>query len=146
MPASRRAPRARPCAHLALNGWTDPEIRARDALFAAMIPGDRDAGLPPLASLDLSSFWASLDRSAPPLLRLGLRATVIALAILPLVILRAPRTFLALDDAERDRFLELAAKSPSYLVRQMVLTVKALACMAYTRDPAVRAALSREAP
>lgn len=126
-------------------GWTAPERRLRDALLAAMIPGDPASGLPPLAAIDLTSFWADLDRAAPTLLRLGLRASVWALAILPVVILRAPRTFEALAAREQQRFLKLAAASRFYLVRQIVLTLKTIACLAYMRDPKVRAIVGRGA-
>lgn len=124
-------------------GWTEPERRLRDALFDALLPGDPDSGLPALGSLDLHAFWEDLDRAAPPLLRFGLRAAVLALALLPLFILRVPRTFLGLDAAERQRFLERAATSTSFLVRQVLLTLKTVACLAYLRDPAVRAVVAR---
>ena len=48
-----------------MQGWTEPERALRDALFAAMIPGDPQSGLPPLAALDLGGFWADLGRAAP---------------------------------------------------------------------------------
>jgi hypothetical protein len=124
-----------------MNGWSAPERRCRDALFAAMIPGH--GALPPLAALDLAPFWDELDRAAPLLLRLGLRGIVWALTLLPIFVIGAPRTFLALDPDARARFLARASVSPVYLVRQMVLTLKTLACMAYLRDPAPRLVVDR---
>lgn len=126
--------------------WTPLERRWRDELFAALLPGDEQAGLPPLAALDLAPFWEELAVASPPLLRLGLRAATWALHFLPPVLLRVPRTFDGLSPAERDRFLTLAAGSDLFLLRQMTLTVKTLACMAYLRDPAVRARVDRGAP
>ena len=123
--------------------WTDRERRWRDALFAALIPGDLAQGLPPLAELDLAPFWAELDGAAPPLLQLGLRASTLTLTMLPAAILGVPRPFPALDAAQQDLFLQRAAQSPIFLVRQMVLTLKTLACMAYLRDPRVRAVVDR---
>ena len=102
-----------------------------------MIPGDPASGLPPLGSLDLSPFWEEIGRAAPPLLRLGLRGIVWALTLLPAAY-GHPRPFPALDEAARESVLARAAASRLYLVRQMVLTLKTLACMAYFRDPAVR--------
>lgn len=124
-------------------GWTDPERRLRDALFAALLPGDPESGLPSIAALDLRAFWEDLDRAAPPLLRFGLRGSVWALSLLPIVIVGVPRTFVGLDDEARQRFLDRAAGSGSFLVRQVLLTLKTVACLAYLRDPAVRAITSR---
>ncbi len=123
--------------------WSARERRWRDALFAATIPGDPASGLPPLAAIDLGSFWDELERAAPPLTRFGLRGTVWALTLLPPVVLGVLRFFPALDAADRERFLQRAAASSFYLVRQMVLTIKTLACMAYLRDPGVRALVDR---
>jgi hypothetical protein len=128
-----------------MNGWTEPERAMRDALFAAMIPGDPASGLPPVGEIDLTAFWDELGRAAPLLLRLGLRATVWALAVLPVVVLRVPRTFVGLDEDGRQRFLERAAASGSFLVRQMVLTLKTVACLAYMRDGRVRAVVEGRA-
>jgi hypothetical protein len=122
-----------------VNGWTSTERGLRDALCDAILPGDAESGLPPLSELDLEPFWGELRRAAPPLLGFGLRAIVWALTLLPLLILRVPRTFGDLDAVERQRFLERAAQSSSFLVRQMVLTLKTVACLAYLHDPKVRA-------
>jgi hypothetical protein len=122
-----------------MHGWSLPEREVRDALFAAMIPGDPASGLPPLAEIDLTAFWTELGRAAPLLLRLGLRATVWALAVLPVLVLGVPRSFVGLDDEARQQFLDRAAVSGSFLVRQMLLTLKTVACLAYLRDAKVRA-------
>jgi len=129
-----------------MNGWTEPERDLRDALFAAMLPGDPASGLPPIAEIDLTAFWDDLGRAAPLLLRLGLRATVWALAVLPVVVLRVPRSFAGLDAEARQRFLERAAASGSFLLRQMVLTLKTVACLAYLRDARVRAIVEGRPP
>jgi hypothetical protein len=127
-----------------VNGWTGLERRCRDALFAAMIPGDPASGLPPLGTLDLAPFWEEIGRVAPPLLRFGLRGVVWALTLLPAAYGHA-RPFPALSADARASVLGRAAASPFYLVRQMVLTLKTLACLAYLRDPAVRALVGRPA-
>jgi hypothetical protein len=126
--------------------WTALERRLRDALFAAILPGDPASGLPPLAELDLAPFWRELADAAPPLLRFGLRASTWALTLLPPFLLAVPRPFHALAPPEQERFLERAAASPIFLVRQMVLTLKTLAAMAYLRDPRVRALVDRGDP
>ncbi len=121
--------------------WTAAERRWRDALCAALIPPGR--ALPGIAAVDTAPFWAEWERAAPPLLRFGARVAVWALTFAPLVVVGAPRLFPRLPRAAQERVLARAASSPSYLVRQLVVTLKLLACFAYLRDPSVRAALER---
>lgn len=116
---------------------TRSERRWRDALLAAMIPGAGD--LPPLGELDLAPFWAIVKDTSPPLARFGLRAAVWTLTWLPLFYLGKPLPFHRLRAGDRDRFLLMAAHSRWYLVRQLAATIKVFACLAYLRDPRVRA-------
>lgn len=116
--------------------WSSWERRWRDALLEAMIPGGH--GLPPLTSLELGGFWREYQATAPPLVRFGLRASVWLLTWLPLGKLRP---FHRLPAAARDRWLNRAARSRFYLLRQLVMTVKMIACLAYLTDGDVRAQL-----
>lgn len=111
------------------------ERRWRDALLGAMIPGG--GGWPSVGELDLAPFWTLYAATAPPLVRFGLRAAVLFLTWLPLITRLRP--FHRLPPAARDHFLGRAARSRLYLVRQLVMTVKVVACLAYLRDPRVRA-------
>ncbi len=122
-----------------MKSWLGFERRWRDALFAAMIPRTPEADLPGLDELDLEPFWEVMERQAPAMVRLGLRASVWLLAFSPLFLIGSLRLFPGLDPARRDRVLRRAADSRLYLLRQLVTTVKALACLAYLRDPEVRA-------
>jgi hypothetical protein len=124
--------------------WTGAERRARDALLRAMIPGGH--GCPPLASLDLRSFWQVFGEVAPPFLRFGLRASVWILTIVAPWLIGRVRPFLFLNAADRDRAITAASRSRSYLVRQCALTLKTIACLAYFRDPDVRARFPFELP
>lgn len=120
--------------------WTRAEERWRGALMAAMIPAAPPHG--GLGSVPLEGFWASYQLAAPPLLRFGLRATVVLLTVLaPLLLLGKPHLFPSLSPDNRDRLLERAASSRFYLVRQLVMTLKVLATFAFLRDPATRAAV-----
>ena len=132
-----------------MNRWSARERRWRDALMAALIPvgppndgrpeQDPAGRLPGLAELDTTSFWADLDQAAPPLLRLGLRVAVWALTWMPLVLVGRLCTFPRLSPDAQDQLLSRAAASRWYLLRQLVTLLKALACFAYFREPAVRA-------
>ena len=105
--------------------------RYRNTLVSAL--------LPPLAERDLSAFWQKLDASAPPALKLGLRASVLALSLSPTLLLGRPRTVLGLSGAEREQLLSSAAASRLWPLRQMVTTLKMVACWALFSDATARA-------
>jgi hypothetical protein len=121
--------------------WTRMERRWRDALLGAMIPAR--GALPAASALDLDGFWRLYHETAPPLLRVGLRAAVWALTLLAPFYARWARLFPRLAPVEQDQVLKRAAGSSSYLVRQLAMTIKLLACFAYLRDPRVRAAVEQ---
>jgi len=121
-----------------VTGWTKTERCWRDALLAAFIPANEAAGLPGLGDLDLAGFWVTVEQRAPALLRLGLRVSVWCLTFAPLLLIGSPRLFTGLDAERRDRMIDRAGRSRLYLVRQLVTTLKAVACLAYLRDPGVR--------
>ena len=104
-----------------------------------MIPRHPDGALPGVGDIDAGAFWEEYERSAPDLLRFGFRASVWALTLSPFVLIGVARTFLQLDADQRDRVLQKVSHSRFYLVRQLPLTVKLLACFAYLRDDEVRA-------
>lgn len=118
--------------------WTALEKRWRDSLCVAMIPGVDGSALPGLDDVDTSEFWAEYERSAPPFLRFGFRASVWALTFAPPALLGRPRTFDQLSPEDRDRLLDKVAHCRFYLVRQLPLTIKLMACFAYLRDEHVR--------
>ena len=113
--------------------WSRFELRWRDALLEAMIPGGH--GLPSFGAIELDGFWREYEATAPPLVRFGLRAAVWLLTWLPLGKLTP---FHRLAPPARDRWLNEAARSRFYLVRQLVMTVKMIACLAYMTDAEVR--------
>ena len=79
-----------------------------------------------------------MEGEAPGLVRLGLRVAVWALTFAPLLLLGSLRLFPGLAPDRQDLLLQRAAGSRFYLLRQLVTTIKALACLAYFRDPRVR--------
>ena len=116
--------------------WLGFESRWRDALFGAMIPpsGSR----PGLANIDQTRFWGTLDQSAPPLVALGLRAAVWILTFMPCFMFKYLKPFNRLSADKKDEFISCATRSNWYLVRQLVMTVKAFSAFAYFSDPGVR--------
>lgn len=115
------------------------ERRFRDSLLHALLPGGER--LPGAAAADLDGFFAELDGAAPPLLRLGWRASVFALTLSPLFLLGRLALFPSLDPDAKDELLTLAARSRFYVVRQLVQTLKLLGCLALLRLPQARGAL-----
>ena len=109
-----------------------------EALFASILGTGGDGELPPFASVDPTAFWDRFEAAAAPLVRAGLRPMLYTLTFLPAVSgYGAP--FHALPEDARARFLDDAARSRRYFVRQSLTTLKMLACFAYFDDPAVRA-------
>lgn len=106
------------------------------AVLAAVVPGIEDC--------DLDAFWQEYRRAAPPLLRFGFRASLLALEVLPPVVLRKPALFRQLSPAERDTYLAKIDASPSFALRQIMQAVKLIGCFAYLRDRDVRARLDPE--
>src|SRR5436189_287763 len=73
-----------------------------------------------------------------PMFGLGLRAMITALTFLPIADRRFGKPFYALDREARMRCIEALAEHDRYAVRQMVSTLKIMACFAYYEDERVR--------
>ncbi len=137
-PPPRRARRA--LMHLA--GF---ERRWADALLEAIVPGG-EGGLPAFAEVDRTGFWQAFEQAAPPAIGAGLRAMVYTLTFLPVTDRRFRRPFFALQPEQRAEFIAAAASDRRYPVRQALVTLKTLGCLAYFDDPAVRARFPEGAP
>ena len=116
-------------------GWLPVERQWLEVLLSSLIPGDDD--YPACGALDDPELWSLFATQAPLQLELGLRSSVWVLSWLPVLYLEAPCTLGALPRAQRERLLSWAANSDSYPLRQMMLTLKAMACFLYFRDPQV---------
>ncbi len=125
---------------------TAAERRLREALFAAMLPGDRDAGLPAYADLDLAEFWNHFEHHAPGLLRFGVRASSVLFALEPVLFGFGPRLFTQLTPEERDAFLQKIAERDDVLHRQCVLALKTTICFAYFGEASARNAYDTAPP
>lgn len=115
------------------------ERRWAEALFAAILGPVEDHGLPAFAPIDHDGFYRALATAPGPLFGPGLRAMVLALTFAPVVDPRFRRPFYALDAEARLRCIAALASHRTHVVRQMVATLKILACFAYYEDPRVRA-------
>ncbi|MBW1880539.1 MAG: hypothetical protein JRI25_03980 [Deltaproteobacteria bacterium] len=118
--------------------WLPMEQRWRDCLLAAVLPPDPATGRAGIGDLDLREFWEQLQRVAPPLIQLGLRAAVWVLTWSPVFLLGRLRSFGGLSPEERDTLLVRAAGSRWYLLRQLADLLKLMACFAYFRHQSIR--------
>jgi hypothetical protein len=92
---------------------------------------------------DRERFWRVLAERGPSTLGLGLRLAVHTLTVLPLTLPEFRRPFFALPPAARLRCVEVLAAHPRLPVRQLVSTLKVLACFALLESPGVRQRLAR---
>jgi hypothetical protein len=103
-----------------------------------MIPPIPEGSIPGIESIDLSEFHTGLDRNAPIILKLGFRLSVWILTFLPVLTFHSLRPFHKLPENQKDRFLKKVSRSKSFILRQMVETLKLIACMGYFSDRETR--------
>src|SRR5258706_2747986 len=107
-----------------------------------------DRGASPLGAtdLDVDGFLDELFAQAPFESSLGLRAAIWFLAMAPLFVIGRFATFegLALEDRERV-YLKLAA-SRVYVVRSLVIALKAIGSLLYCGDATVRGRILAPVP
>ncbi len=117
------------------------ERRWAELLFDALLGTGGDEGLPPFEAIDRAAFWQRLAAGTPPYFGPGLRATVYALTFLPVTTPGLRRPLFALPRDARRAFVERLGDDERHTVRQMLSTLKILACFAYFEDPQVRVRL-----
>lgn len=118
------------------------ERRLAEQLFDALLGPVERHGLPAFASLDKEAFYQAIETAPGPAFMPGLRGMLYALSAAIAAQARRTRPLAPLAPIDREaRFeaVEALAKSSSYVVRQMLSTMKILACFAYFEAPEVRA-------
>jgi hypothetical protein len=112
------------------------EARWRDALLDAMIP-EPGNGLPPMTQVERRRFWPRFERSAPWVVRIGLRVATVAVGGFVPFLLGHRHVFARLDASARDAVLQRTERLPGGAA--LVLVLKLVACFAYFDDPHVQA-------
>jgi hypothetical protein len=111
------------------------------AVIDALLPAGVDPGLPGAFESGFDEFYADFERSALLPMRLSFKAALWASAWLsPMLICRLP-PLSRLPREERERALEAMGKSRFYLVRQLLLLLKAVCSFHYGAHPQVRRTL-----
>jgi len=117
------------------------------AILDTIFPGGARGALPLGATdLDVDRFFDELFAQAPFESSLGLRAAIWFLGIAPLFVIARFSTFAGLSVEDRERvYLKLAA-SRIYVVRSLVIALKAIGSLLYCGDPTVRAGILAPVP
>lgn len=93
------------------------------------------------ADMPLVPFTERWLRSVPWEARLGFRIALRLLAIAPLLTFTGLKPLRALDDVARIAVLERLSRHRVYLLRELPVIVKTVACTGYCAHPAVRRAI-----
>lgn len=119
------------------------ERRWAEQLFAALL-GTGTHGVTPLERIDRSGFWQRLHDDPPPYFGPGFRASVHALTFLPLTLPAFRKPFYKLTPEQQRACIAALAADERVVIKQLLSTVKLLACFALFEDPGVRAQLGAE--
>ena len=111
------------------------------AVIETLLPPQGPAGLPGAFEAGFEDFHARFEETALPSMSLGFRAALFAAAWVAPLAIGAPPPLSRLSDDDRARALEALAKSRFYLLRQMVLLLKAVVSFHYGAQKSVRQAI-----
>ncbi len=113
------------------------------AACEAILPPSPPPLLPQGAGdVPLERFFDDLALRAPAEFRVGLRGCIWLLTFAPLFILGRPRLFLGLTATERGVLLQRLSENPIYLLRELPLLFKTVACLALCGTPEVQTHLN----
>lgn len=108
-------------------------------VFDAIVPkGEGDGILLGARDVPMGRFLDDLFRSAPAHFCLGLKACIWFVTFAPVFVIGKFRTFGGLAAADRLRLLEKLGESDVYVVREMPLLFKTVACLAFCGLPEVQ--------
>jgi hypothetical protein len=101
-------------------------------VFETLLPSGADPRLPVgAADVPMGRFVDDLAARAPLAFLCGLRAGLWLLMLAPPFVLRRPRSFLGLAPDDRLALLERLRQSRVYLVRELALLFKIVACLGF---------------
>jgi len=119
-----------------------------ETIMEAVIPPGKDERYP-LSALDTDAVevFCEMLLYLPPITGLGLRLAVLMVEFTgPMIGLGKAARFSGLGLDEREACLSSLSKKDAYLVRQLVLLIKSVACLAWCGDRRVRSALGHDLP
>lgn len=120
--------------------------RARVVLDTLLPPGSEPRLPLGLFEAGFDGFYAGFRKDASPAMVFGFRAALFASVwVAPLLIGKLP-PITRLRRPAREKALEAMGKSRFYLLRQLMLVLKAVCCFCYGADRSVRDALGMPRP
>ncbi|MEI8257885.1 MAG: hypothetical protein WCJ30_19590 [Deltaproteobacteria bacterium] len=125
-----------------MRSLSELERRWAHEIFDAIYPAGVDPRLPyGVRDCDIDGYLDECMATWPMLTIIGFRATVFAVGLASIVLLRTWRTFSRLSTDERVRVLTMLYANNLYVVRQLVILMKVTAGIVYGSTPKVRAPL-----
>lgn len=94
--------------------------------------------------IPMHRFLDDLLNRAPLSFVFGLRFALLALILYPLFSARRPRLLFSLSIEDQENTIEMMARSPFYLVREMPVLLKMTACLGFFGMPEVQRAMGIE--
>ena len=123
------------------------EKRWLNAVMEAVLPAGASKELPwGAGDTRVSELTEDMIQRTPFLGAMGLRASLWVTYLFPLFIMGKPRTIAGLSSEVREEYLKKLYEHPIYFVRQTLILIKSVACMAYCVDERVREKLGMNAP
>jgi hypothetical protein len=116
-----------------MNSWTAFERRWGETVLSAMLPPNDD--IQGLDTESLQWFWDEFETNAPSLLKIGLRFSV--WFVTWVAVFSTGRLFHRASALQKDRLLQNLSEG-AYLSRQLIVTIKVVATLAYFGDPKTR--------
>jgi hypothetical protein len=107
-------------------------------IFDTVAPKGAVQGSAGVVHAPMGAFIDDLIANAPAHFLLGIRACLWVVMLAPLFVLRQPRTFLGLTMSDRLELLERLGRSSIYVVREMPLLFKTIACLGLCGLPDVQ--------
>ncbi|HVU03741.1 MAG TPA: hypothetical protein VHE30_18410 [Polyangiaceae bacterium] len=108
-------------------------------VFDSIVPSGTSERVPTGAKdAPMDRFLSDLFASAPLHFCLGLKACLYFVMVAPLFVLGRWSTFLGLSSEERHRLLDRLAESDVYVIREMPLLFKTVACLGFCGLPEVQ--------
>lgn len=113
-----------------------------DAAFDAIHPDGTALGHG-VRCMDPASYLEGVLRDVPFEQSVGIRVALWMVALAPLFTVRKLGTIASIDPASRAAVLMGLLASPIYAVRQLTLSMKAIAALLYSQSASVRAAMTK---
>jgi len=111
-------------------------------VFETVLPAGADGRLPVrISDVPMDRFVDDLIRQAPAHFVLGLKACLWVVMLAPPFVLGRFRTFLGLEPSERLSLLERLGRSRTYVIREMPLLFKTIACLGFCGLPEVQSSI-----